>query len=180
VGESEGDSMKEQLRRIVEKLKSCRVQGLTCFGSESHGFSSHPISDLVGIERELRLKLPEDFREFLRLVGKGAGPYYGIYGPDGFATFYDMMEEGQVNLEAVQLNEGTNTEMGVINGAITIGTQGCSGFNLLLVSGLQAGRVVYADLEHPDVHLCSDACFLDWYERWLVRRWNLRSRRFRH
>lgn len=53
------------------------------FGAKSHRYLSTPISDaeIEWLERELASTLPAEYREFLREVGYGAGPYYGLWSP---------------------------------------------------------------------------------------------------
>jgi hypothetical protein len=62
-------------------------RGLNAFGANAHEYKLNPpiaLKELEGFESEHRIKLPEDFREFLLTVGNGgAGPYYGLF-PLGF------------------------------------------------------------------------------------------------
>lgn len=64
----------QRLKRLDKKFK--------IFGSDSHRYQfndSLSDEDLAIYESKYDVKLPEDYRTFLRVIGNGgAGPYYGI------------------------------------------------------------------------------------------------------
>ncbi len=84
-----------RVRRILGKLEQARSRGLSCFGSDRHGFRlNEPLAaaDLEAFEAQHRVRLPEDYRAFLTLAGNGgAGPYYGIYPLEKWSDFADWV-----------------------------------------------------------------------------------------
>lgn len=66
-----------------------RLRGLqpNVFGSDGHGFQMNPVlseSEAATFERNHKIILPSDYRQFVTKVGNGgAGPFYGIF-PFGF------------------------------------------------------------------------------------------------
>jgi hypothetical protein len=69
----------DDVKRQLERLRG-RDRWLQVFGAETHRYVSHPLSraELHSLEDHLGAKLPKEYRDFLREVGWGAGPYYGI------------------------------------------------------------------------------------------------------
>lgn len=88
------ESHKQRIERILQKLKEVRQKGLTCFGAESHKYLLNPPIDdesLVDFEKDHGIKLPPDYRSFLRFAGNGgAGPYYGIYKLEALERLYRL------------------------------------------------------------------------------------------
>lgn len=72
--------IKAAIRRLHEM--KARV-----FGSEGHGFQMNPVlseSEVVAFERDHKILLPADYRQFMTELGNGgAGPFYGVF-PLGF------------------------------------------------------------------------------------------------
>lgn len=66
-----------------------RLRGLQAkvFGFDGHGFHMNPVlseSEAAAFERDHKIMLPFDYRQFVTEVGNGgAGPFYGIF-PLGF------------------------------------------------------------------------------------------------
>ena len=189
--EESDDVHQGRIRRILDKLEEARRRKLSCFGSDSHHFRlGRPISeDEVGaFEIAHGVSLPDGYRAFLLHAGHGsaerggsrvmggAGPYYGLIGLeewDGFASFFfddDRVPEDFL-ARPCMLHPGVNEGLEpakAFEGTLTLGTQGCSYFMQLIVSGPCRGRVVYADadgLNSP--YVVRDPDFLSWYERWL-------------
>ncbi len=174
--------MNEAIRRILDKLAQVRQRGLTCFGSDHHRFRlNRPIREgaVRRFERQHGIRLPEDYRAFLRLAGNGgAGPYYGLL-PLG--KWNDAVLEDRPGYLArpsplrPDMPTGVAWEQALdcpwedlFQGTLALVHQGCSYYALLVVMGAYRGRVVYVNLDccgspyfvhHPD--------FLSWYERWL-------------
>jgi hypothetical protein len=73
---------------VAEKLKRLREGKADVFGAEYHAFVLNPPlseEDTSQFEREHRIKLPTDNRDFITQIGNGgAGPYYGVF-PLGFS-----------------------------------------------------------------------------------------------
>src|SRR5437899_422192 len=76
------DNDLDRLRRILEKLEQVRARRLSCFGSEKHGFRLNPPlteAELDAFEKKNHVRLPNDYRTFLKDAGNGgAGPFYGL------------------------------------------------------------------------------------------------------
>ncbi len=72
----------DELKRKLERLSTLDHSG-NVFGASLHNYESHPVSDseLEQLEGELGVRLPADYRQFLQVIGYGAGPYYGLLGP---------------------------------------------------------------------------------------------------
>jgi hypothetical protein len=75
------------LRLKLEQLKVLDRE-LQVFGAKKHKYQSYPVSseELERLEGELGVRLPEDYRHFLLVIGYGAGPYYGLASPDEILT----------------------------------------------------------------------------------------------
>ncbi len=172
-----------RIARILQKLAEVRARGLSCFGSEKHGFELNPPLSEAEIARfEVRhyIRLPSAYRAFLRHAGgSGAGPYYGLF---PLAKWYDATWSGPDELPAdflarrAALRPGLNSlpektddrsvDSGLA-GTIAIAEQGCGHAVQLIVSGEAAGRVCYVDADREAAYVVRSPDFLAWYERWL-------------
>jgi HEAT repeat protein len=173
----------QRIQRILGKLEEIRRKGLACFGSDAHGFRlKAPLqeSSLVQFESEHSIRLPEDFRAFLRHAGNGgAGPYYGLYSLNQYDDFTSWICDEVPRdflTRPCPLKPGRNdsppADATVVNasryqGTISIGSQGCTYAMQLVVSGKYAGRVVYVDADGQPPYMVRDVDFLSWFERWL-------------
>lgn len=72
------------LRAAISRL---RETGAMAFGASAHGFRLNPVlsrSEVSAFERDHKIVLPPDYRQFVTEVGNGgAGPFYGVF-PLGF------------------------------------------------------------------------------------------------
>jgi hypothetical protein len=164
------------------------------FRVSAHGFQmNQPISlaDLTSFEEQYSIQLPEDYRQFLLQVGNGgAGPYYGLLPLERWYDYSDpfgnsSLEEviNLIHLDPVAHFSGDCTAepdpvtgYGVdpgnefpefwSGGTIALCNQGCNYKSSLVVNGKYRGRVVYSGMMGEPYYM-PDACFLDWYERWL-------------
>ena len=74
------------VKRILKLLAQARTKDpdFERFGAYSHQYKlSAPASEeaIQAFEEQHGIRLPEEYRDFLMLVGNGgAGPYYGLYG----------------------------------------------------------------------------------------------------
>jgi hypothetical protein len=174
--------VKEAIHRIQDKLAQARQRGLKCFGSDHHRFRlNRPIGETTvrRFERYHGVRLPEDYRAFLRLAGNGgAGPYYGLLPLEqwhhavledrpGYLARPSPLRPGMPASAEWEQTLGCPWE-DLFQGTLALVHQGCSYYALLVVTGAYRGRVVYVNLDrggspyfvhHPD--------FLSWYERWL-------------
>jgi len=180
-----------QIDHIKKKLGQVKGQGLRSFGDEAHGFKSAPLPSREVQKWELvhGVQLPEQYRKFLTEIGPGTGPYYGIFPLTRWGEFIGGLFDDGVDAsscsrgvpkdalsapnEFVPGPNQVDEELAFdevhcpYKGLIAIGHQGCTGYVLLVVSGPNAGRVVYSDLDQLNAYMCRDETFLDWYERWL-------------
>jgi hypothetical protein len=73
----------DHFQKIVRDLERLAVSSVSVFGSDSHRFRLNPpllISEIEEFEQQHSIRLPDDYRSFLHLVGRGgAGPYYGLF-----------------------------------------------------------------------------------------------------
>lgn len=143
---------------------------LQVFGSDLHRYETHPLSldDVDQFESALGIVLPEQYHQHLLSVGYGAGPYYGLYSPktilEDLLFAYKEWEEDPDDLgpppspsiefpftrsDAKRIYEaraaGNNVACGAAlypsNGAIPIGTKGCSYDTMLVTAGELRGTV---------------------------------------
>ena len=174
--------MDDAVARILAKLAEVRERGLESFGAASHDFLLNaPLSEagVAEFEREYRVELPGDYRLFLIEAGDGgAGPYYGLprlreaviggWKDDPVvlarpSPLRPGMPAGADWAEALGCRDDE-----LFQGALSLGTQGCSLGMLLVVSGDHRGRVVYVDMDQAGIpYFVNDTGFLAWYERWL-------------
>ena len=126
------------------------------------------------------IKLPADYRAFLKYAGDGgAGPYYGIYPIKKWNDFADwLVDERNPGFLALpcplypdmQREDDWEEDLDCespYQGTISLGTQGCTYAMQLVVSGPYAGRVVYVDADGQTPYMVRNGEFLEWYERWL-------------
>jgi hypothetical protein len=73
------DEIRRELQRLRELDFNCQA-----FGAQKHHYQSTPVPEvqLQAVEKELGYALPPDYREFLKQIGYGAGPEYGLYSPE--------------------------------------------------------------------------------------------------
>lgn len=178
------ESVVARVKRIVEKLAQVRARGLSCFGSDSHRFALNPPlpeTDLQAFEAGHGVRLPDDYRAFLLHAGNGgAGPYYGIFPLNKWADFADWKCEDISDdylARTSLLVRGMKwppsrlddfDDLCVYQGTLSLGSRGCTLATLLVISGPNAGRVVYVDGdENSPPYVVREPDFLAWYERWL-------------
>jgi hypothetical protein len=69
--------------QVIESFKRLRETLPPVFGAANHGFRLNPTlteEAVVSFEQEHGVSLPNDFRQFLTMVGNGgAGPFYGVF-----------------------------------------------------------------------------------------------------
>jgi hypothetical protein len=72
----------ETIHHKHDRLKALDKQ-LQVFGARKHQYKSYLLSDneIINLEEKLGIRLPEDYRMFLQVIGHGAGPYYGLFSP---------------------------------------------------------------------------------------------------
>ncbi|MFC6019946.1 SMI1/KNR4 family protein [Plantactinospora solaniradicis] len=131
---------------------------------------------ISGFEDLHGIRLPEEFRQFVTLIGHGGyGPTYGVLSMDRWipprlgvhgklAEPFPFAPDSYVS--AWSGGEGGPTLP--FPGTIAVVWGGCTQYTLLVVTGPGRGRLVEV-IAGSDVvpHFHGDADFLAWYERWL-------------
>lgn len=120
----------------------------------------------------------------------GAGPYFGIFpfgenvgllmkNPEKYlrneCNLYPDMSDHyweelthRIHFDEKISDQDYDDEMGkILGGVLLLGSQGCTFFHALIVTGKHAGRVVNVDMCLEKPKFASEKTFLDWYERWL-------------
>ncbi|SEG82391.1 SMI1 / KNR4 family (SUKH-1) [Thermomonospora echinospora] len=71
-----------EVRRRVRDLAASPLAAKV-FGYHGHGFQLDPVlrpDELAELEQQIKVRLPDDYRDFLLHVGRGgAGPFYGVF-----------------------------------------------------------------------------------------------------
>lgn len=85
-----------ELHEKLQRLKESDTE-LCIFGAKGqqwgHGYAFHPVSEeeLLLWETDCSLKLPEEYRDYLKLVGYGTGPGYGLLSPVESRKLYQQI-----------------------------------------------------------------------------------------
>lgn len=165
--------MDQQLRRIQEKLKD----RMTSMNPRLN------VEELCQFERNCRVSLPEDYREFITHVGNGGigPPAYGLNALDTSGSLAGLHRHApSSDLHRItepfpftklwiwdndQVSpEGTRDQIG--NGSILLGTDGCGMDWHLIVTG--PDRVVPWMIAGEGIQpVCPKRNFIQWYEDWL-------------
>ena len=167
------------MERIKIKLNRLRKLDDKCelFGAKKHQYRLQPClteATIASFELRYEITLPVEYREFLLLVsGGGAGPYYGLEPlPTEHADWMDEIKtpfdySSQQALEMIR--SGEYVEDGPEFGCLMASEVGCGGYNLLVISGEQSGRMWFTgDRAGPISDKDGQQVgFLAWYEEWL-------------
>ncbi len=98
------------LEEIYRKLNHLRTldKRYQVFGAYSHQYKSIHLSEskIRAVEAELGVRLPEEYRRFLQVIGYGAGPYYGLYGPDEILSDLRALKNGSYG-ESIRIQEAS-------------------------------------------------------------------------
>ncbi len=180
------------VKRILKLLEQAKAKDpdLARFGAYSHLYKlAAPAGEeaIQEFEEQQGIRLPEEYRDFLMLVGNGgAGPYYGLYGLKALkeelsdshgVRLYRVMEEPVIypkmsdeEWDRMADPEGRRKgeEVHPYAGILPIGTQGCTLMTGLMLAGPYRGQVVYYDEDFcGPPFFAREKGFLEWYERWL-------------
>lgn len=187
---------KEHLNRIREKLQIATKCKLECFGSgfpertgfgsSGHRWRSYPMPEdkIVEFETKYGIALPEEYRAFIKEIGLGAGPFYGLHDLTNWLCD-DETEEGELNFlnspclilptmcggrEYTGWDEkledtGVHPDR-VYQGILSIVSQGCTYLSGIIITGPHRGTILNLDLDRQ-VPQWVNPSFLDWYEKWL-------------
>jgi hypothetical protein len=144
--------------------------GFRVFGSKRHRYRLGPTlteSELAAFESANRVRLPEDYRRFLSVVGNGgAGPFYGL---EPLSTFdYDLSRPfpftTATNTLAMEELARLRDQDGY-PGILEFCHQGCAIYAYLVVNGPTYGTIWDGREDFRPTGLT----FGVWYRRWLER-----------
>ncbi len=183
--------MKSTIKNIEEKLEKRRLEDINfeLFGADSHLYKIRKVAeeDIVLFEEEFQIRLPDSFRLFLKEIGSGAGPKYGILSLDEiretingwkgynelkvnlskpFKYTIDDVEQYQV-LNNYRFEETLYLKIpGGIYGWIPVSYHGCGGYSVLILNGEFKNKIW--GLRAYDFELVPESYdFLKWYDNWL-------------
>jgi hypothetical protein len=155
----------DMLRRLRAADTSFRV-----FGAKEHRYRLGPPlseSELTAFEFANRIRLPDDYRRFLAVVGNGgAGPFYGL---EPLGTFgRDLSQPFQVTTATDALTHEDLERLGDRHeypGILEFCHHGCAIYSYLVVNGPSYGTIWDGREDfHP-----TGLAFGVWYRRWLER-----------
>jgi hypothetical protein len=139
------------------------------FASDAHRYKVlEPVSEreIAAFERQHKLKLPLEYRAFLKGFGAGgAGPDYGIY---EFSDLYvGNVAERFPRTETREWPEDPDDPLWRFPGLLCVGTAGCGIDAFLEVNGAQPGTM-WIDAGPGETFVRMDS-FGAWYNAWLER-----------
>ena len=176
------------VKHILKLLGQAKAKDpdLARFGAYSHQYKlAAPAGEeaIQEFEEQQGIRLPEEYRDFLMLVGNGgAGPYYGLYGLKALKedlsdshggvmeepVIYPKMSEEEWDRMVDPEGRRKGEEVHPYAGILPIGTQGCTLMTGLMLAGPYRGQVVYYDEDFcGPPFFAREKGFLEWYERWL-------------
>lgn len=170
--------IKEKIKRLSNSLHSPKKA--SSFNPKGR-LTAEEVSAFEGL---YQIELPPDFQTFMSEVGYGGkGPNGEIVKPGVYLNqLFDeplsaLSRVAQVSPDReiwenweklIDSVENTNDAHDFIyGGLLPLSCNDSNYYDALILNGPWRGRVVYfnVDLDHPQFYY--EACFLDWYERWL-------------
>ena len=173
------------VKHILKLLGQAKAKDpdLARFGAYSHQYKlAAPAGEeaIQEFEEQQGIRLPEEYRDFLMLVGNGgAGPYYGLYGLKALKedlsdshggvmeepVIYPKMSEEEWDRMADPEGRRKGEEVHPYAGILPIGTQGCTLMTGLMLAGPYRGQVVYYDEDFcGPPFFAREKGFLEWYD----------------
>lgn len=185
--------------------------GRQVFGAGKHQYRLGPVlalEEIRRVETQRQMKFPEEYVFYLTQVGDGgAGPYYGLYPFEKVLAQVQNPYLGQIFEHTVttgttgeqwreymrrcdELTESAEKDIQheydckLYSNMIPIGTQGCTYDNMLMLSGEDAGRILYFDWNMMEESPPFDTgmTFLEWMEgffRDIIERCDMQSYGYR-
>lgn len=153
----------DMLRRLRAADTSFRV-----FGSDQHRYRLGPTlseSELAAFESTNRVHLPEDYRQYLAMIGNGgAGPFYGLEplstsGRDLSRPFpFTTATDAPTDEDLQQLQDRDESP-----GIVECCHQGCAIYSYLVVNGPTYGTI----WDGREDFYPTGLAFALWYRNWL-------------
>ncbi|MBN2693468.1 leucine-rich repeat domain-containing protein [bacterium] len=180
------------MNQIIEQIKKKLVilkksdYNLELFGAKEHQYNLNPRAsenDIIDFEKKYKIKLPEDYRNFLLYAGDGgAGPSFGILSFDeSIKTFIDSpfpfsTEDAQKIVETRVYEDPyyfRKIKNKTIGDSIKISNYGSSWSLYLVIKGEQNGFLwMIGEGAYPLFYKKSGNSyqlgFLDWYYEWIA------------
>jgi hypothetical protein len=164
----EADDIAE-LGIMLQQLRAADT-GFRVFGSKQHRYRLGPTlseSELAAFESANRIRLPDDYRRFLAMVGNGgAGPFYGV---EPLSTFgRDLSQPFQITTATDALTREDLKRLGDRDeypGILEFCHQGCAIHSYLVVNGAAYGTI----WDGREDFYPTGLAFGVWYRRWLER-----------
>lgn len=144
-----------------------------------------PEEQVEAFERRNQIRLPEDYRAFItRIANGGAGPsHYRLLPLNPEYTGPGLLVPFPFRPDTLPLSDWAD-EMALDEddgipfypgyfwcGAIPLTEEGCTFYQVLVVTGPHRGRIVHLDVDGNDWPTFDPAPdFLTWYENWLFQR----------
>ncbi|HEY7154669.1 MAG TPA: SMI1/KNR4 family protein [Gemmataceae bacterium] len=157
------------LGNMLRRLRAADL-GFRVFGSEHHRYRLGPQlseGELAAFESANGVRLPEDYRRFLTVVGNGgAGPFYGLeplgtFGRDLTKPFPFVAATNTLTDEELDRLPDRDEYPGVLEFC----HQGCAIYSYLVVNGPTYGTIWDGREDFYPIGLT----FGVWYRRWLER-----------
>ena len=157
----------EQLQRLQQENKNLRV-----FGADSHQYKLGPTlaeAKLQSFARKNQIKLPEDYRLFLKEIGNGgAGPFYGLEPLEKAAQYRDLSKPFPFTKATDSYSDEELEQRGDKDeypGVLEFCHQGCAIYCYLVLNGSAYGTI-WAGRENLYPMKFS---FGRWYRRWVEK-----------
>lgn len=181
------ENSQEQIGRIKIRLDALRSadSAFQVFGATEHHYRmGAPMSEaeIQAFEELHTIDLPEEYRAFLRTVGReGAGPYYGLFPPtdslqklehvrcDFLSLPFPHQEAWNWTGDAIMADEHAYFDHSWVQGSMRICEYGCGAFCLLVITGQARGQIWLDDRSSDGGIFPLASTFLQWYEQWLER-----------
>src|SRR5262245_52278412 len=158
-----------ELGEMLRRLRAADT-GFRVFGSDQHRYRPGPTlseGELAAFESANRVRLPEDYRRFLAVVGNGgAGPLYGL---ESLSTFGRALSRPfPLPAAAHTLTDGELDRLpdrDEYPGILEFCHQGCAIYSYLVVNGPTYGTI----WDGREDFYPTGLAFGVWYRRWLER-----------
>jgi SMI1 / KNR4 family (SUKH-1) len=163
-------TLDQQIAEVAETLRQLQAEDtrLRVFGSPAHGYRLNPPlsdGDIRTFEAAHGIRLPEDYRLFLRRVGDGGpGPAYGLETLERAAAECDpRLPFPFEQADSDYLDDALERWDGELFGALQLCHHGCGGYSYLVVTGPQWGTM----WDGAGAELWPGRTgFLEWYRTW--------------